>query len=61
MTGFPKWGRLVGDNLGKMAENCMEIRKSMFWGLNSVGNMGDKTMFQVVGGGGGVILPRVPH
>ena len=51
MTGFPKWGRLVGDNLGKMAENCMEIRKSMFWGQNSVRDMGDKTVFQVVGGG----------
>ena len=50
MTGFPKWGRLVGDNLGKMAENCMEIRKSMFWGQNSVRDMGDKTVFQVVGG-----------
>ena len=26
-----KWGRLVGDNLGKMAKNCMKITKSE-WG-----------------------------
>ena len=27
---FPKWSRLVGDNLGKMAKNCTKITKSTF-------------------------------
>ena len=35
---FPKWGQLNGgDKLGKMAENCMKITKSTFWGQNSGG------------------------
>ena len=29
-----------GDNLGKMAKNCMKITKSAFWGQNSWGDMG---------------------
>ena len=33
LAGFPKGGRLVGgDNLGKMAKNCMKITKLAFWG-----------------------------
>ena len=40
-TGFPKWGRLVGeDNLGKLAKNCMKLTKSAFLGQNSGGGHG---------------------
>ena len=34
---FPKWDRLVGDNLGKMVKNCVKITKSAFWGQNRKG------------------------
>ena len=41
----------VGDNLGKMAKNCMKITKLTFLGQNSGGGHGgDKPIFQVVGG-----------
>ena len=36
-----------GDNLGKMAKNCMKMTKSAFWGQNS---RGDKPIFRVVWG-----------
>ena len=29
-SGFPKWGRLVEDKLGKMTKNCMKITNSTF-------------------------------
>ena len=41
-----------GDNLGKMVKNCMKMKKSVFLGQNSVGDIGgDKPNFRVVGGG----------
>ena len=53
-AGFPKWGRLVGDNLGKMAKNCMKITKSAFLGQNSGagGDMGGQANFSGSGWGG---------
>ena len=39
-TGFPKWGQLVGDTLGKMAKNCMKMTKSAFLGQSSGGDIG---------------------
>ena len=30
LEGFQKWGRLMGDNLGKMAKKCMKITKLTF-------------------------------
>ena len=58
-TGFPKWDRLVGDNLEKMAKNCMKMTKSAFLGQNSRGGHGggDKPIFGVVGGN----PPSPPH
>ena len=50
VSGFPKWGWFVEENnLGKMAKNCMKIKKSTFLGKNS-GRHGDKPIFQLVGG-----------
>ena len=56
-AGFPNWGRLVGgDNLDKMAKNCMKMTKSAFLGHNSGGHGGGgKPIFRVVGG-----IPPVP-
>ena len=41
-----------GDNLGKMAKNCMKMTKSAFW-VKTVGGHGrrGKPIFPVVGGG----------
>ena len=39
-----------GDDLGKLAENCMKITKSLFLGQNIGGTWGDKPIFGVVGG-----------
>ena len=41
-----------GDNLGKMAKNCMKITRSAFWGQNSGG--GNNPIFWVVGMGGAI-------
>ena len=47
---FPKWGWLVGDNLGRLAKNCMKSTKSVFLDQNSGGGTwGDRQIFQVVG------------
>ena len=44
--GFPEWGRLVGgDNLGKMAKNCMKITKLTFLAQNSGGTWGRQASF----------------
>ena len=46
-----------GDNLGKMAKNCMKITKSAFLGQNSGGDMGGgQTNFSGSEGG----IPPVP-
>ena len=51
-AGFPKWGQTGGgDNLGKMAKNCMKITKSTFLGQNS----GGQANFSGSGG-----IPPVP-
>ena len=50
LSGFPKWCRLVGDNLGKMAKNYMKITKSAFLGQNRGGDMGVQTNFLGIGG-----------
>ena len=56
-AGFPNWGQLVGgDNLDKMAKNCMKMTKSAFLGQNSGGDMGGQANF--LGSGGD--LPPVP-
>ena len=39
-----------GDNLGKMAKNCMKITKSAFMGQNSGGDMGGQANFLGSGG-----------
>ena len=39
--GFPNGVDWWGDNLGKMAKNCMKITKSAFLGQNSGGGGGD--------------------
>ena len=55
-VGFPKWGRLVGDNFSKMIKNYkIKITKSKlqnqhFGGTKLVGHGGDKPIFLVVGG-----------
>ena len=46
-----------GDNLGKMAKNCMKITKSAFWGQKRGGGGGVTS--QILGSGGDP-LP-VPH
>ena len=53
--GFPNGVGLWGNNLGKMAKNCMKIIKSTFG--RTVWDMGGKPIFRVVGGGG---IPPVP-
>ena len=44
-----------GDNLGKMAKNCMKITKLAFWGQNSGGHGGQANFWGSRGGG-----PPVP-
>ena len=39
-----------GNSSGKMAKNCMKITKSTFWGQNSGGHGGGKSIFWVVRG-----------
>ena len=50
ISGFPKWRRQWGDNLGKMTKSCLKITKSVFLGQNSGGTWGDKPIFWVVRG-----------
>ena len=47
-AGFPKWCWLVGDNLVKMAKNCMYNIKSAFLGQSSEWTW-HKPIFWVVG------------
>ena len=47
-AGFPKCGRLVGDNSGKMAKSWMKITKLSFWDQNSGG--GGQANFSGSGG-----------
>ena len=44
--GFPNEVDWCGDNLGKMAKNCMKMTKSAFLGQDR----GDKPILRVVGG-----------
>ena len=37
VQGFPNWVDWWGDNLDKMAKNCMKMAKSAFLGQNSAG------------------------
>lgn len=54
---FPKWGRLVRDNLGRLAKNCMKSTKSVFLDQNSGGGTwGDRQIFQVVGSPSSLLL-----
>ena len=59
-AGFPKWGRLEGDNVGKMVKNCMKMTKSVFLGQNSGGAWGRGGQANFSGSGGGVDPPPVP-
>ena len=45
MQGFPNRVDWWGDNLGKMAKNCMKITKLTLWGQNSGGDMGGQVNF----------------
>ena len=54
LTGFPKYGRLVGRQFGKMAKNWMKITKSTFWGQISGGTWGKNNF------GGNAEVPRSP-
>ena len=55
--GFPSEVDLCGDNLSKMAKNCMKITKSTFLGQNSWGVWGVQANFSASGGGSPQSLP----
>ena len=54
---FPNGIDWWGDNLGKIAKNCMKITKSAFLGQNSGGDMGGQVNFSGSRGGS----PQSPH